>query len=103
MNRNYLSVTVSGGTPTENEQMVNMLHTFMVQNGFTHVVSPRNPDSQFQPGPSLADLIRSQNPELFDTPVYLNGECEDDVIMQEGAALLGMMRQFGGHQMTMAN
>lgn len=93
MNRTFMTVSVAGGTQTENDQMVAMIHTFLHSNGFTNVNSARHPDSPHQPGLTLADQIRSYNPELFDTPIHVSGECDEALSLQEDAALLAMMPQ----------
>lgn len=93
MKRTSMSIDVSGGSQTENDQMVAMIHSFMVEKGFTNVISNRHPNDPHQPGPTLADQIRSYNPELFDTPVYVGGECDEALQMQEEAALVGMLPQ----------
>lgn len=94
MTRSHISVMVSGGNLEENQMMVDMLHSFMVEKGFTHVNSSRRMETSFATGPTIADQIRAYNPELFDTPVYLGGETDEEIAMQENSVLMDMIPQY---------
>jgi len=92
MSRNQVIVTVSGGDIEENRQLSTMVHACLQERGFTNVAI--NHLDTFQNAAlrevSIFDLIRSMNPEVFDTPIMVVGETDEDIRAAECAALDGM-------------
>lgn len=91
MSRNQVTITVSGGSPDENRQLSSVVHAALGIHGFSNVsISPsdmvRNTSCL-----SVLDLVRSMNPEVFDTPIEVVGENNEDIAMMENAALYGLM------------
>lgn len=89
MSRNQVTITVSGGSPDENRQLSSVVHAALGIHGFSNVsINPgdmvRNTSSL-----SMMDLVRSMNPEVFDTPIEVVGESEEDLVAVERAAMDG--------------
>ena len=96
MMRNQMTITVSGGTVEENKQMTTLVQTSLLQHGFTNVSA--NPLDVIEPqGVSIFDLCRSQNPDIFDTPIFLIGETDEDISASERAALYSMIGSYSAN------
>lgn len=79
-----MSVTVSGGTAEENNQFCTALAAGMRMIGFNNVqldAQCEYPVNAQYDGDVLNSMHRL-NPDLFDTPVAISGESEDDMRIQ---------------------
>lgn len=90
MSRNQLAVTISGGSVEENQQMTSIVFAALTSCGFNNVsVNPMDLAS-LPSNVSVFDAVRSMNPELYDTPIVLNSETDDDLRHMESSALNSM-------------
>ena len=93
MMRNQMTITVSGGTVEENQQLTTLVQASLLSQGFSNVSA--SPLDVIEPkGVSIFDLCRSQNPDIFDTPIFLIGETDEDVRASESAAFQSMMGSY---------
>lgn len=79
-----MSITVAGGSSEENQQLCSVINSALVNAGFKDVqIQPG--DEFIRPTNSDAGLIaclQRINPDLFETPVIIQGECESDMALQ---------------------
>lgn len=61
-----MTVTVSGGTAEENNQLCSAIHQSLMMNGFTNVAL--GAETEYAAMPMLAQL-RAINPDLFDNKI----------------------------------
>lgn len=87
-----MSITVSGGSAEENSQLCTLLTAALRGNGFRNVqLDPiYDATSGMSFDTDVVSAMRSMNPDLFDTPLAVVGESEDD--MRSNMAAMG----FGG-------
>jgi hypothetical protein len=87
-----MSLTVDGGSAEENNQLCTVLASVLRNNGFRNVQLEAH--CEVQTGAvhdhDTVSAMRRLNPDLFDTPITVTGESEDD--MRANMAALG----FGG-------
>lgn len=79
-----MSITVAGGSAEENQQLCSAINCALMNSGFKNV--------QVQPGDEFVGASTSDagliaclqriNPDLFDTPVIIQGESESDMALQ---------------------
>lgn len=99
MSRNQVTIVVSGGNVDENRQLTSIVNACLLEKGFTNV-SINHADTVSMPGQgdlSIFDLIRSMNPELFDTPVFVMGENDEDIYMAEREAMHSLVQMAPTH------
>ncbi len=99
MSRNQVTVVVSGGNVDENRQLTTIVNACLAEKGFTNV-SINHADIASLPGQgdlSICDLIRSMNPELFDTPIFVMGENDEDIFVAEREAMQSLSQMTQQH------
>lgn len=89
MSRNQVTITVSGGDIEENRQLSSMVHACLQEKGFTNasINALDMVRSQGQNELSIFDLVRSMNPEVYDKPIMVVGETDEDIRVAETAAM----------------
>lgn len=79
-----MSITVSGGSFEENQQLCSVLSASLKNVGFTSVKVDAGSSYSVSGmhDENLVACVRAINPDLFETPVIVQGECESDMQMQ---------------------
>lgn len=78
-----LEVTISGGTAETNTLVSGVVQTALDEAGFTDITvnSPHGDAGVDEDAmPSLLDIIRVKNPDMFDTPIKINQHVSADAI-----------------------
>jgi cobalamin biosynthesis Co2+ chelatase CbiK len=76
--RQQATVTVSGATVEENQQIASLIRECLAEKGFTNV-SAANVETSPYRDTTVYDMIRSMNPDLLDTPVHLVADSEEEL------------------------
>lgn len=79
--RNSFSVVVQGGSSSENNLITSIINSALRSHGFTNVFNESLEDGTNDV--SVLDLVRSRNPDLFDTPVMIIGQSYQSVTEEE--------------------
>lgn len=89
-----MTITVTGGTQYDNSQLCSALQYAMQTHGFTNVsVDPASHvHSEAQ---DIISACRALNPDLFDTPISIEGTCEQDAIQPGSLTALTMGTMHG--------
>lgn len=74
--RPQTTITVTGASVEENQQITQLIHECLVEKGFTNVTA--NHAAPSYSDVSVYEMIRSMNPDLMDTPVQIVHEADDD-------------------------
>ncbi len=85
-----MSIAVNGGSAEENNQLCTVLAAALRTTGFRNVQLDANSDYQTNTNHDADTIMamRRLNPDLFDMPVVVCGESEDD--MRVTMAAMGM-------------
>lgn len=82
-----ITITVAGGSFEDNTQICNLVHNALRNQGMTNVSAEASLASFIDESPEMTAALRNLNPDLFDIPVVIAGECESDI--QNQATMLG--------------
>lgn len=79
-----MSITVSGGSLEENQQLCTAVRASLKSSGFTSVNVEAGSEYSMSgmTDQNLLSCMRAINPELFETPILVQGECESDMKLQ---------------------
>lgn len=83
-----ITITVTGGSFEDNTQICNLVHNALRNQGMTNVTAEDSIASYIDESPEMTAALRRLNPDLFDIPVVIAGECENDV--QNQAIMMGL-------------
>lgn len=89
-----VTITVTGGSNSDNSQMCSVLQGMMQNAGFTNVSVDPSSQCQVMGGQDIVMAMRALNPDLFDTPVMIEGTCEYDAVDQASVYTLAQQGQF---------
>lgn len=86
-----MSITVNGGTTEENSQMCNVVAAALRTHGLrnVHVDFQSEAPSHTMHDHDTINAMRRLNPDLFDTPVVVIGESEEEMRATMAAMGLG--------------
>lgn len=82
-----ITITVTGGSFEDNTQICNLVHNALRNQGMTNVSAEASIAGYIDESPEMTQALRHLNPDLFDTPVVIAGECEGDI--QSQVSMLG--------------
>lgn len=85
-----VTITVTGGSNSDNSEMCSVLQGMMQNAGFTNVSVDPASQCQVMGDQDIVSAMRALNPDLFDIPVMIEGTCEYDAIVP-GSLMSAMM------------
>lgn len=90
-----MNVTVTGGSLEENTQLCSLIQQALCNTGMTNVSIDEGSMISDLDGQNVISCLQRLNPDLFDTPVIISGECDADI--QSQAIGLGLYSGFTGN------
>lgn len=82
-----MSITISGGNIEENQQLCSAVKASLQKTGFTsvHVEAGAEYRANGMTDQNLIACMRAINPDLFETPIVIQGESDGDMATQLAA------------------